>query len=216
MELEESQDAEFLIQEERMAAGRNIEQLLGELDKTKAAIAENEGATKKARSDMSEMFGDEKAGYDSNLSSMETEQSFNTAFMMKSQLDDKRQGMMEYSKALGEQRNKLFSVGEQLGQQYEQMQNLYKNKYGTVYIPQRAIQAQKQKEAMNGPGALPPPHPASGPMGAPPGFENGLGMAHTQTGQAPPPGMMQHPRAQPPHGSPMQPQMQHQLQPIPA
>lgn len=155
MELEESdedyelsrrQEEAFLAQEQKMEAGRNIEEILNRIDGVKSEIAKNEGETKNAKNNMNNMFGDEKAGYDSVLSSMETEQSFDTAFMMKSQLDDKRQGMMEYSKQLGSQLEELMKVGQQLGQTYERMQQEYQSNYGTVYIPQRAIMAKKQME----------------------------------------------------------------------
>lgn len=146
IEERERQNYELLLQEERMMAANDIEMTLNEIDKLKAAVAENEGQSKKAKNDMSEMFGDEKAGYDSFLSSMETEQSFDTAFMMKGQLDDKKQGMMDHSKELSLKHNQLMGLGEKLGQQYEFLQNSYKEKFGTTYIPQRAIQAKAQAE----------------------------------------------------------------------
>ena len=212
---EEHEQAEFLRQEARMSAAKEIEFVLSEIDKTRSALAQNEGASKQAKSDMTNMFGDEKAGYDSTLSSMETEQSFDTAFMMKSQLDDKRQGMADLSQNLTQQRDQLMNVGQQLGQRYEQLQSGYQQAYGTTYVPRRAIQAAHQQaqakamaqaQAANGPPPGAPPHPASGPMGPPPGFENvppGLGMAHGVNNQARPPPGPQHVRAQPPHPTPV-------------
>jgi hypothetical protein len=189
-EARERQNYELMLQEERMAAGRDIESVMNELDRVKMAIEKNEGDSKKAKTNISEMFGDEKAGYDSFLTSMETEQSFDTAFMMKTQLDEKRQGMMDLSKELGSKHNELMTIGQQLGQQYEQMQHEYKERYGTIYIPQRVIQAKAQAESQQRMAAqrqqemMQQQQQQAQASAPPPGFEHYA--VHNKQTQAPP------------------------------
>lgn len=142
-------DREFQIQEEKMRESRNLEEIYAQINQVIEHMKSNDSASKNAKNKMSDMFGDDKAGYDSNLSAFETEQSFDTAFMMKSQLDDKRQGMIEHGKNLEQQKHELEQMKENLISRYNAFQKMYHEKYGTAYIPQpviaeRARMAQQQ------------------------------------------------------------------------
>lgn len=144
-ELEEIR--EFEEQDRRMEQlefANEIEGLLIKLDQTKEQIKANEGSMKKTASEMNEVFGDNTTSYDDTLTSMETEQSFGTAFMMKTDIDKKRQGMIQYTQELGKQQQQLMQQGTQIQNVYNQKQQEYTGRYGTQYIPRRALEQSRQ------------------------------------------------------------------------
>lgn len=142
-----NQNQQFLQQEERMRQASAIEQTLHNLDSVRAQLERGNQEIKRARSTMDDTFGDTAAAYDETITSFEQEQSIENAFMMKTDLDSKRQNMMEYASQLQNNMKSLAAQGQALQQKYAQEQNIYRDTFGTAYTPQRTIHQQVAAQA---------------------------------------------------------------------
>lgn len=180
---DEAGDAQFLRQEERMQAARDLESKLVRIDQVKAKMNDNQQKIKQVQDAMNERFGDNAAGYDEGYTAFEQEQSLENAFMMKKDLDDSRQNMIKYAEELKKDNMRLIDHGNHVDQEYKQGQERYRQMYGTHYVPQRHIGAPRRQIPQGGPPGGGPPMPPHGPppgqQGSPPGFP---------PRQSPPPG----------------------------
>ena len=148
---------------EKMQMARDIENVLSQMDAAKQHMNATGSEISKTKNNMSGQFGERGESYDDDITSMESEQSLDTAFMMKADIDKKRQGMIQYSQELGKQQQQLSQRGSQLQMQYLQKQQEYENKYGVKYIPQRiqnAVASPGQTPGAHQPPSSPPPPPS--------------------------------------------------------
>lgn len=192
----EDEQAAFLRQEERMQAVSSMEKTLGRINDLKQQFAKNEGELKKTQNNMQDSFGDSAAAYDENLTSFEQEQSLENAFMMKTDLDQKRKGMVDYTEALKKKQGWLMHEANELGKQYQFEQTMYQQRYGTNYVPHHLI-AQAEAEARagaEGGGGTSGQMPLGPPPPGPPRGSGGAGYPIPRN--SPPPGT-------PTHGNPM-------------
>ncbi len=196
---------EFNVQEQRMELARNMEDVLKQIDGVNEAINKNKGQTKQNSKNMTSMFGDDSSGYDDEQSAMETEQNFATAFMMKTDLDNRRKGMATYSGKLHQQLDGLMNKGKELMATYNRMQQEYLSRYNTAYVPARKVREaeMRKQQFLNGMAPQrnpnpPPQRPALPPM-LPPGPDGNRPLPPPPN-HAPPgvPGMRQIPAGAPP------------------
>lgn len=162
-QLLEYQDAEFEEQDRRMQQmeyAEEIENVLVEIDRTSAIIQKNENEMKKTNRNMDNIFGDNSASYETSLEqdhSIDTE--FEASFMMKTDIDKKRQGMVNLNQELGKTQKQLLDRTNQLKGHYDHKQRAYYERYGQAYIPRRVVAARNRPRPPQPPKTPPQPPP---------------------------------------------------------
>lgn len=171
-EYEVAEQERLLDQQERKSrAGGAIESKLQQLERVKFELDRNAAEIKKVGNTMETTFGDNSASYDEDITAFEQEQSFDTAFMVKSDLDNKRKGMVDYTQQLSKKQQDLVNHGHRLAQEYQAAQHAYASEFGQAYMPRAAIaQNDMHRERMQG---GPPRPPSQQPMGQPMGPPTG-------------------------------------------
>lgn len=199
-EYEVAEQERLLDQQERKSrAGGVIESKLQQLERVKFELDRNAAEIKKVGNTMETTFGDNSASYDEDITAFEQEQSFDTAFMVKSDLDNKRKGMVDYTQQLSKKQQDLVNHGHRLAQEYQAAQHAYASEFGQAYMPRTAI-AQNDVYRLNREKMQGGP-PSGQPMGQPTGQPlTGLPPPGRQPGPPSPqmqPGMDQAPVALP-------------------
>jgi hypothetical protein len=84
---------------------------------------------------MQAVFGDSAAGHDADMTAMEAEQNLETAFMVKADLDQRRDGMLARLKELRAKGPAAAREREQLAARFHQAQAEYTQLYGAPFAP---------------------------------------------------------------------------------
>lgn len=149
-------NAEELMKRQKIAQTAQIQGLLNEMQGVSREIGQVEGELQATGASLDSLTGDDKVSYDTNLSDFESEQSIDKAFMMKDDIDKKRQGMIDLQKELGMHRdflknryNQIVNGAKQMGQQYQQM-------YGEDPPVRAPLAPTFQKQTRPGPPQAPP------------------------------------------------------------
>jgi tetrahydromethanopterin S-methyltransferase subunit G len=150
-QVSDEETAMFERQQRKMKDAQDIEELLGKIKEFQFKIKANAEATKNNGNSLKTLFGDDRQAHDTELNDMEVSQNFSTAFMMKSDLDSKRDNMIKYNQTLAHEKQELVKTIQELGKRYEKMNADYRYKYGAPYISREQMEqaranAQKQAE----------------------------------------------------------------------
>lgn len=120
---------------DRKKLAQTIETLVSEHDALMAKHAELGREMHQNRRTMETVFGSEKAAADSALSDFEVEQSLETAFLMKTDLDRRKDGIRKLDQELrlaqADTQEQALRAREAASQAMEE----YRARYGTAYIP---------------------------------------------------------------------------------
>lgn len=95
-----------------------------------------------------EIAGDGSDGYDADMTAMESETNFETAFLGKDELDKKRETVANSAKQLTALKGQVEQEIAKLNHRFEALGGEYKRRYNTAYVPMAVVnQAQQQQQA---------------------------------------------------------------------
>lgn len=149
----EDEDDEVRRQRERqLGMLRAMHQTMGLIQKTQNTVRQNGVEIGETRQKMTKFMGqgEAKAGGDEDLDAFEQEQNFDTAFMMKNELDEKRSGLVQLDKELMLQRQHLMQTANDQITGLRGLVSEYEREFGHeepegVYEAAMNLLAQKQQ-----------------------------------------------------------------------
>lgn len=130
-EEEGEEDPAEVAREQQMGAAREIQQMVNALSALKQQLDRNAQEAAANMEKIQGMVGENKASYDDALSSFEADQSLSTAFMMKDDLDKRRNGMAQLQQELELTKTDLAKQYNMQLHMVKQLGAAYKGRYGT-------------------------------------------------------------------------------------
>jgi len=123
-----------LEEQEQWQQHSKIKQMMGILDVMRAEMTETDKKYTENKQAMDKVFGSKNkasaASFDDELSSFEEEQSLDTAFIMKEELEKQRNQLTELDKELTEKKGKMAQEYQHLLSVVKQESEAYKSTYG--------------------------------------------------------------------------------------
>lgn len=116
--------------EERDADLHNVRMLMQSIQINESALKNNAAEMNKVNSNANSLMNNEtKASYDDDMSSFESEQNLSTAFMMKDDIDKKRNGVNQLNRELGLQKQHFTAQRMQQNNELNKAVHMYAQKY---------------------------------------------------------------------------------------
>ena len=137
---------EFQAQEQRMQMANRLEEILHAMKLRRVEVEECTKQEKQVAEQQAPTFTEQGASYDDDLTNMESEQSFETAFMTKDALDKKRDGIREFAVALQNKRERALGELQQHTAEYQHLDAIYKQSFGSPYISKEVMAQRRQQQ----------------------------------------------------------------------
>jgi len=98
-----------------------------------------------------QMFSTNKSSYDDDISGYEEEQSFDKAFMLKTDLDEKKQGMIKIGEELGKQHQAVVSELKETDTKISQALEFYNSHYDDPLADTRTLPPKQEQQQPHDP-----------------------------------------------------------------